>query len=260
MIKDIVTGILLGGTMSVPGVSGGTMAIALGCYGQLLRSVADLKRGWGYLLRILLGGIFGFLTVGNIVDLVFDQCPVIATTVFCCAALAGMVRLWKDCNSITLGGIVCFFLGIASVFAVDLAPAQTATSPLFAALCGIAVAAGIILPGISTSHLLVLFGWYDAVVCLNVKELLPLGVGVLLGLLLLTKPLIRSMDRHPAEWTLALLGFSAGSLRPLIRPCLLAPNAGFHPIIQLGTGLVLGGMVFLCLVQNRQDGEKIVTL
>lgn len=260
MIKDIITGILLGGTMSVPGVSGGTMAIALGCYGRILGAATDLKHGFWYLFRILLGGILGFLTVGNVVGMVFEQCPVIATTVFCCAALAGMVHLWKDCTTVSLGGIVCFILGVACVFAVDLAPAQTETSPLFAALCGIAVAAGIILPGISTSHLLMLFGWYDAVVCLHLKELLPLGLGVVIGLLLLTKPLVGSMSRYPSEWSLALLGFSLGSLRPLILPCFTAPNADAHPIIQLGTGLVLGGMAFLCLLQNRQDGEKIVTL
>ena len=54
MIKDIITGILLGGTMSVPGVSGGTMAIALGCYGRILGAATDLKHGFWYLFRILL--------------------------------------------------------------------------------------------------------------------------------------------------------------------------------------------------------------
>ena len=65
--KTILTsskGLLIGASMLVPGVSGGTMAIILGIYDELIHSVnnifKDFKKSFFFLLKFCIGAGIGF--------------------------------------------------------------------------------------------------------------------------------------------------------------------------------------------------------
>ena len=112
-------------------------------------------------------------------------------------------------------------------------------------LAGFVAAVALVLPGISVSYLLLMMGLYDttmqAISQLQFSFLIPLGIGLILGVLLTTKVLEKAMTRYPQATYLIILGFVFGSiveifpgvpLWPEILLCIVTLAAGFF-IIQL---------------------------
>ncbi len=240
-------GFLIGATMSVPGVSGGTMALCLGCYGPLLSAAAHwkTKESLFYLLRFGIGGGIGFLLAARVLNQAFLTVPLMMTMLFCAAAGTGIallgLEIWKK---VSLNSVLFFLIGFGTVFAVEKIPKTTGTESVFLSVVwGIALAAGIILPGISTSHLLLVFGIYDDIATVSywkdLLPLLPLATGVILGAVLLTKPLAAAWNKYHTLCGSLILGFAVGSLKALIEPC-FAPS-GLGPVLwlQIPVGVLL---------------------
>ena len=81
---------------------------------------------------------------------------------------------------------------------------------------------------------------------------------MLLGILLLTKPLAVTLDRYEKECNLALLGFSAGSLKSLLEPCVSSPQMAYLPWFQIINGLLLAaGASCLILRIQKRDAKKL---
>ena len=81
---------------------------------------------------------------------------------------------------------------------------------------GFITAIALILPGISVSHMLLLLSIYDTTM-LAVKEiqlgyLMPLALGVVLGIVLTTKILEKAMNNYPGPTYLIILGFVIASV------------------------------------------------
>ena len=97
-----------------------------------------------------------------------------------------------------------------------LTPATANDHWLYILLCGIVAISSMILPGLSGSYVLLLMGNYvlmlQAIVDLNVKILIPFGLGCILGLAIFSRVLSYLFD-HFKNATISLLtGFVAGSL------------------------------------------------
>ena len=77
-------------------------------------------------------------------------------------------------------------------------------------------AIALILPGISVSYLLLLLGIYDrtlnAISSLDIGYLIPLGAGLILGVIATTKVLEYAMKKYPQPTYLIILGFVVGSV------------------------------------------------
>ncbi len=262
-LKNFFSGFLIGSTMSVPGVSGGTTAIALGCYEKILTSMAEIRKRENliYLMNILFAGAFGFFFVAGLLNEAFRILPVTMTMIFCGAAGSGIFLLGKDIpkKEISINGVLFFLLGFGVVIGVERLPEEIENkSPLLMILWGIFLAAGMILPGISTSHLLLVFGLYDDLTRFSgfqdLIPLLPLAGGVGVGILILTKPLAKALKQYPIYCRFALLGFAVGSLKLLISPCIGNPQSAYLPWFQIINGIILAsGTSYGILKLNRRD-------
>lgn len=73
----ILKGAAIGIAMLVPGVSGGTMAIILGVYDDLIHSVSsffkDIKKNFIFLFYIAIGGIIGVLAFSKLIEYALDN-------------------------------------------------------------------------------------------------------------------------------------------------------------------------------------------
>ena len=104
----------------------------------------------------------------------------------------------------------------------NLAPAgqgggmQGALQPLYLAAAGVVSAAALVLPGISVSYLLLMLNLYDSTMAaisgLDIGFLLPLLIGLCIGIVLTTKLLDRLMSSHPRATYLIILGFMLASV------------------------------------------------
>lgn len=225
-------GFLMGLANLVPGVSGGTMILALGLYDRFIGALADvtrlkLRRSSVLFLALIVGGagvaILGLSGVA--VDLVTNHRWVMYS-LFIGMTLGGAPELWKQCRPLGPAVVVSFLLSVAlmAMLAWGLASSKPeATIPVLAGV-GALAASSMILPGVSGSYMLLIFGMYDVVLgavrpraLMNetaeaLRVVLPVGVGVLLGIALLSNVLKFLLARFSAASHAALLGLLVGSV------------------------------------------------
>ena len=136
----------------------------------------------------------------------------------------------QDIQFLVKAQAVCLFANITTTL-------LTGVLLLFS---GLIAAVGLVLPGISVSYLLLLMGLYDetmrAISKLYLPFLIPLGLGLLSGIVPTTKVLERAMEAHPQPTYLIMLGFMLGSMAelfpgipgwPEVLLCLATLAAGF---------------------------------
>ena len=229
-VLTLLKGLIVGGTMLVPGVSGGSMAIVLGIYDKLIHAVSALTRldkaALFFLCLFSLGGAVGIVLFAKPLLHVMETYP-IPTSYFFLGAVAGSIPImFRQGNIAAVSPKTFVYIligaGIVTAFAqlpMDSLHGQAENAVLRTALwfvTGFVASIALILPGISVSYLLYLLGIYDqillAIGSLAFSLLVPLGSGVIVGILATTKLLEKAMNRHPEPTYLIILGFVLGSM------------------------------------------------
>lgn len=241
-------GFIIGSSMTVPGVSGGTMAIILGIYDRLIASISHFgkapKRNLWFLLKFCLGAVVGFCALASTIGWLLETFPIPVSFFFFGAIIGGIPALYRKTkeSKFKVSSALYILLGVAIVLGIGMLPQGllpatgdlTLVSLLVWLVAGLVVSLALILPGISTSHMLLVLGIYgtmsgaiDTVVAW-LKSLLggvaPEGVGeavtflallvisTLLGVVLITRPLEWTMQKFPHQTYCIIMGFVVGSL------------------------------------------------
>lgn len=242
-------GLWIGGTMTVPGVSGGTMAILVGIYDRLIGAVSGLipKNGnrkvcWKeyrktalhnllFLTVFLLGAGLGMLLFAKLISGLLEQ-PVAGSYVrfFFLGAVAGGIPLILASSKVKKFSTWLIFLpiiGAGLVYGLTFLPEEMFSLEaaggigafLLKLVGGIILAIALVLPGVSASQMLYTLGIYEELLaCIGdfrVVPLIPLGIGTVLGILLITKTLDMLMTKYPKQTFLIIFGFILGSLPEL---------------------------------------------
>lgn len=228
-------GLLTGASMMVPGVSGGTMAIILGVYEQLLAAVShffeQIKKNLITLCFFAAGGIIGILLFAKGLSYLMEHFTVPMSFFFIGAVLGGLPTLWHKARTTAtshLTTVLFLLIGIAAAVGINCLPhdLMTANSTsvsgillLFAA--GIVLAVALIAPGISFSYMLLVFGIYErtleAISDFDILFLLPIGLGGITGMILFAKLMDHAMHRWEQQTYGLIIGFvlaSAASVFP----------------------------------------------
>lgn len=237
-LKGLITflrGAFVGGTMTVPGVSGGTMAIIIGVYEKLLYSINNIRRNPKESIKFLIGfsagGIVGFLLLARLVTSLIDNNTTGAFMrfLFSGIVLGGIPLLVKKSGmkKITLGNVSFMLLGATVVIALSLLPEGSFLSDNFLMniilrfIGGVIVAIALILPGISATHMLYVLGLYSEVLELvysfKFLELIPLAAGGIIGILLTAKGIEKLIEKYTLSIYMVIIGFVAGSLVSLLK-------------------------------------------
>lgn len=254
-IITVLKGIWIGGTMTVPGVSGGSMAMILGIYDRLITSVSSFfrnpRRNFSFLTAFVLGAGVGMVLFSRFISFLFTTRADVPLRFFFLGAVAGGVpMIYKEAGvlRLDLGAVMYPAIGIMAVVLLKLLPpglfepgAGFGPGQLLIQLAGgLIIAVGLVLPGISVSQMLYMLGIYESIIgnlsALHILPLIPLGFGAVGGILLTTKVLERLIRHAPQPTYLIILGFMFGSLPELFPKVpggielvysLLAAAAGF---------------------------------
>lgn len=259
----LLKGIWIGATMTVPGVSGGTMAILIGIYEQLLEAVNGLiqkpKQYIPFLLQFVCGAGIGFLLFAKGITFLLDNSKTgdIIRLLFC-GIVAGGIPLLSEKSKVKKPSFQTFlflFLGAAMVLLLVMIPKGTIEESagiqrvllMFAG--GFLIAVALILPGISATHMLYVLDLYETVLmyayAFKIIELLPLMAGGLCGMFLTTKLLDNLLKRYPTQVYLMIIGFVAASMITLF------PQGR---IDNPGPGILLAviGFLLMCRLGKRE--------
>lgn len=217
----------------VPGVSGGTMAIVLGIYDDLIHAIGSFFEDWKkhskLLIQLGLGAIIGLLLFSNLIESALNNYPVIMRFLFIGIILGGVPILYKRATYVSNNKSEIIYLIIGLIIALsmskDTISVGTMTSVggvkefLFLFISGIIISIALILPGISGSYVLLIFGMYDTVLnainTLNISLLFPLLLGAIIGTLATTKAIENLLQRYPGKTYMMILGFVIGSIVPI---------------------------------------------
>ena len=235
-------GAWIGGTMTVPGVSGGSMAMILGIYDRLIGSVNGIfqkgkfKESVLFLLKFMIGAGLGLFLFAKLITLALTHFPM-ATGYFFLGCVAGGAPMIFRSAKIKKVGVSVFLypiLGIAAALLISLIPEglfeidgsgviAIILGILIQLIGGIVIAVALELPGISVSQMLLVLGVYekltaavDALDILTLFSFAPLVIGTLGGILLTTNLIEKAMKKYPTATYLIVFGFILGSLPELI--------------------------------------------
>jgi putative membrane protein len=226
----------------VPGISGGTMLLVAGVYTQFIEALADLTRmKFKFRSLLVLGciivaaGLGILLFAGTVKDLVVGH-RWIMYSLFIGLTLGGLPVVWHLARPATPGLILAAFLAFALMVGLALLQAYEvmgsgSTNFFMLLLAGLAGASAMILPGLSGGYLLLLMGQYvpilsaidrfkEAIKARDLESgldpalsvLLPVGVGVVAGVVLVGNLLKWLLERFPKPTLGVLIGLLLGSV------------------------------------------------
>lgn len=225
----MLKGFIIGSSMSVPGISGGTMAILLGIYDKLIGAISnflkDIKGNIMFLMKFCLGAGVGICSLAFVIKWLLEKFPLPVSFFFLGAVIGGIPALYKKTkeSSLKISSGIYFVLGLAIVIFIGFIPAGNfninsgsgITHFLMLLITGIIIALALILPGISTSHMLLVLGMYDsmlvAITEFDIVYVGILGIFTIIGIFLITKPIEYTMNRFPHQTYCMIIGFVLGS-------------------------------------------------
>ena len=233
-INVILKALWIGSTMTIPGISGGTMAVIVGIYEELIESINGLlknpKKYLPFLLRFVLFSSIGFILFAKLVTTLLENPSYgyIIKIIFVLIILAGIPFLYKKSGVTTLTPLhfLCVVSGIIGVLAISFIPPDTFITDgdllnlLFQLIGGVIIAIALVLPGISVSHMLYILGIYESVMhsvySFHWFNLVPLVLGVVVGIFATTNIIEKLLKKYPDKVYMTIIGFVAASLITLI--------------------------------------------
>lgn len=242
-LSDYIKGILIGAGAIIPGISSGVLCVIFGIYETLLNSILNFFKDWKknlkFLTPFILGGLTGIILFSNIILFFFERYPEITSFTFIGLILGCIPSIFKICNSKEKFKLnYLFYFIISFIIAILLILLENHLSNNigiyygdnfsfeFLLLAGFLMSAGIVIPGVSSTIILMLLGVYEtylyAVSIVNFRILLPMGIGLIIGGFLCMKLIQFLLNKYHSQTYYSILGFVIGSIFILI------PKIGFN--------------------------------
>lgn len=248
-----ICGLLMALADSVPGVSGGTIAYLLGYYEDFINSLnsfmsrkgdklerkENLKKSFKFLIRLGIGWIVGFISAVLILTSVFESHIYQISSLFIGFIVFSIpLIVYEEKESLKkFYNVVFLILGAALVVAITMvnpsdggsvsAGAFNIGQLIYTVLVGMIAISAMVLPGISGSTMLLIFGVYLPVMN-AIKDLLHLdfsglpivisvGIGILLGVIVIIKLVKAALEHFHSQTVYAIIGLMLGSLLSIVK-------------------------------------------
>lgn len=279
----VIKGFVMGIANIIPGVSGGTLAIILGIYEQFISSIShffkNIKENIKFLLLLAIGIVLAIVSMSNVIDYSYKHYPIPTTLFFVGLVVGGIPLLYskvkgkKDSNMIS--NIIIFILTFSLVIFMAFADKIFNTGSvnlsnmsvlgyILLFVVGVVVAATMVIPGVSGSLVLMLLGYYYPIIKLiknlskfqnlstNLPILIVFGLGVLLGIVLISKLIEYLFQKHQTKTYYGVLGFIFASIVAIPISTIKEVSLLFN-IIHILVGIV---MLVIGVITSYKLGEK----
>lgn len=242
--RGVVGGVMMGLANLVPGISGGTMLLASGVYPRFIQAIAELTT-LKFKMRsmlvlgavVLAAGLSILLMAGVVKDLVVEH-RWIMYSLFIGLTFGGLPIVWKMARPVNRNvwlGAAAGFVVMAVVAVLQAAKvgasASDSSNVALMFVAGLLGASAMILPGISGGYLLLVLGQYvkilagieqfkEALKAMAVSEMmhlgltliLPVGLGVVIGIVVVSNALKFLLKKYEKATLGVLLGLLLGAV------------------------------------------------
>lgn len=267
----VIKGFFMGLANLIPGVSGGTIAITLGIYDTLINAIShfltNLKENLKFLIPIFVGIALSILTLSKVISFCLDKYLFATIMFFIGAIVGGIPMLYKKVckNKIKFIDILIFVLSFAFVISMTFLTGGKDISLLNLSILGyikllfvgIITSATMVIPGISGSAVLMTLGYYEPIINIvkditnfsnlgfNLSILIPFGIGVLIGIVLIAKLIEYLFKKYETKTYYGILGFVIASIVSIILQNFIMPGLISVSILSAIIGMILFGLGFI---------------
>lgn len=299
-IKEILIDAFQGFCMaladSVPGVSGGSIAFLMGFYDEFISSLAsftsrsktELKKGISFLIKLGIGWVIGMALSSRLLSSVFETHIYEVSSLFLGFIVVATLLLFKEPElkkGWNFQRIIAVIIGAAIVIltvvlrnvgggmSYDITHLNVGLCfyIFIAAMCAISA---MVLPGISGSTILLVFGLYLPVIkgisaatsgdFSSVPGLLIFICGVIFGILFIVHWIKIGLDKHPAVMKSAIVGMMIGSFYAIVMgPTTLETPKQMMTIHTFSIPFFIIGIVLVVLLEfyrsrkEKKQGENL---
>ena len=244
-IISFFNGFMMALADSVPGVSGGTIAFLLGFYDKFINALNNLlskktrKEGINYIIKIGVGWIIGMISSVLVLGSLFEKHIYSISSLFMGFILFSIPIIIMEEKDNLKGKYSNIIFTIIGIFLVSIITYFNSTeltginltnlnfpSIVYIFIVGMIAISAMILPGISGSTLLLIFGLYIPVIT-GIKDLLHFnfssvfgliifGLGVITGILSIIKLLKHALEKYRPQTIYTIIGLMLGSIYSII--------------------------------------------
>lgn len=263
----VIKGFFIGIANIIPGVSGGTLAITLGIYEKLIETIShffkNLKENIKFIIPIAIGAVLSLLLLSRVISFCLDKYTLATILFFIGLILGGIPLLSKKIKGQykSISNIIIFIITFSFVILLSILKGENVVSfenmnfmgYVWIFLVGIVAAATMIIPGVSGSFVLMILGYYKPIVNTisaltkfeniwqNIMILVPFGVGILLGIIVISKLLEFLFKKFEVKTYFGVMGFVCASIITIF----MGAEGLVFSMPQLLVGIVLLGIGFI---------------
>lgn len=227
--RECLKGVVIGAGAILPGISSGVLCVVFGIYEKLLDAVLnffkDIKQNTKFLFPIIIGVGIGVLLFSNILNYLLYTYPIQIKSCFIGLIIGSIPSLVKDANQTEkfkwkniIYMVTALGLGLIMVYIEKNVVLEERENISFIYLCmsGFLMSIGVVVPGVSSTVILMLMGVYtiylQSISNLYLPVLIPIGMGLILGGILVMKITKKLFDKHYCSTIYAIIGFTLGSV------------------------------------------------
>lgn len=280
----VIKGFIMGIANIIPGVSGGTLALILGIYEDFIGAIShffsNLKKNICFLIPIAIGMLLAIASLSRVIDYSYKHFPIPTSLFFVGLVLGGIPMLVgkvrgkkevKQASSYVIFALTFLLVMVMAcsdfIFGKGLKVSfanMGLVQYLLLFIVGVVAAATMVIPGVSGSLVLMLLGYYYPVLTVikectklqnlgsNIIILGVFGVGVLLGIVLISKLIEFLFQKYETKTYFGVLGFIVASVLAIPISTLLSIKVTFS-VIQILIGIVF--LVIGSIISYKLGGE-----
>ena len=295
---DVLRGMVIGLANVIPGVYGGTMMVSMGIYDKLIYSINNLFKKFKECIKILLPYLVGMaiaIILGSVaLKVAFEKYPLPTNTLFIGLILGSLPIILKQIKGAKINAIhVLIFLVFAALVIV---PKVIANNTLVGDnvnggsqaltldvghiiiyfLLGVLASASMVIPGISGSMMLKIFGYYEPIVTQtlggtfkdaipsgnwnlvlhNVGVLLPFAVGIVVGIFGVAKLIEFLLKKWKVPTYCGILGMVVASPVVILMDPAIYEGFNWGICVAAVIALVVGVVISLKLGADPESAKE----
>ena len=249
----------------LPGVSGGVLCVAFGIYEPMMalltHPVQTLRAKYKMFLPFLLGWAVGFVFLAKGVELLFHRWPTVALMLFFGLICGTLPDLFKSSQQ---SGPNCswtpFVLSLSLAYLFFHLLENSTLGRVEASfggfvLCGLLWGLSLIVPGLSSSTILIFVGLFEPLTAgigsLDPKVMLPFLLGIGTTALLFARLVTMLFQKHYAVFSRVILGFVIASSLKILPASFESPATLLVALVCFG-----GGFAVAMAMDNASEKER----
>lgn len=260
-LRLLFMGFIIGIASIIPGLSGGALAISLGLYALALDAVLNLrssfKKSVSFLIPVGIGVLIGIILFGVVMKPLIRNFETSIIFLFMGFVLGSIPSYIKESNQngfrilFLVPMLIAFSLGMILSGTVMNTITNSEVTPFILLLGGAVLALGIVVPGISSSFILMQMGIYEKILTgiteFDIFLIFWVGLGALITAILLVKIVNMAFKKFAGYAHYAAFGFLASSIVSVFPGF----RDGIYAVIDII--LFLLGIVFVYLFLKKEN-------